>query len=98
MPGIVQVEGMDPVPDWRLKVWAELGPKHRMMARDRTGKYVTVFHTASQKDAMDWWLRVQRREGTDWKGWTWLAYYGWRIVGTERKYGIRRLMLFPSEG
>ena len=90
MPAIQQDESLDPVPAWRLRVWAEMGPKHRMMAKDRRGKYTTVFHTDSKQEARDWWARVQHRQGTDWKDWVWLAYYGWQ----HDRYGIKRLMLF----
>ncbi len=92
MPAIQQVDGLDPVPEWRLNVWAELGPKHRMLARDTKGKYQTVFHTEVTDEARDWWERIRTRGGTDWKGWTWLAYYGWK----DGRYGIRKLMLFPQ--
>ena len=92
MPAIVQVDAMDPVPEWRLKVWAECGPRHRMLAKNREGQYRTVFDSPDKKAATDWWERIRTRQGTDWKGWTWLAYYGWK----DGRYGIRKLMLFPQ--
>lgn len=92
MPAIEEGRGIDPVPEWRLKVWAQCGPQHRMLACDREGKYRTVFDTADKNEARRWWLDVQCRRGTAWKGWVWLAYYGWK----GEDYGIRKLMLFPQ--
>lgn len=67
-----------------------------MMARDRAGRYVTVFHTEDKNAAARWWEAVKHREGTAWKDWTWLAYYRWTAKGATRQYGISRLMVFPQ--
>ena len=89
MPGIDE-SSIDPVPDWRRKVWAELSPGHRILAKDGKGRYTTVFYSLDRNEAHRWWEAIRRREGNSWKDWRWLGWY--------RRGTLTKLMLFPDRG
>lgn len=75
MTPAIEEGGVDPVPAWRRKVWAELSPGHRFLAKNIRGRYETVEYTEDEVVAKQWWRGIRKREGTRWRPWVWLGWY-----------------------
>lgn len=75
MTPAIEEGGLDPVPAWRRKVWAELSPGHRFLSKNLRGRYQTVWYTRDGDEADRWWDSIHRREGTEWRPWVWLGWY-----------------------
>lgn len=75
MSPAIEEGSLDPVPEWRRKVWAELSPGHRFLAKNIRGRYQTVEYTEDDWVAKAWWRGIRKREGTRWRPWVWLGWY-----------------------
>ena len=75
MSPAIEEGGVDPVPAWRRKVWAELSPGHRFLSKNLRGRYQTVWYTEDEDAANDWWNAIHARHGTLWRPWVWLGWY-----------------------
>ncbi len=75
MSPAIEEGGIDPVPEWRRRVWAELSPGHRFLSKNLRGRYQTAKYTEDDGEAEQWWRGIRKREGTEWRPWVWLGWY-----------------------